>query len=97
MEWQEHPSQTALREVEEETGLKVELDSFFEVYSGEDDPRSNAILLLYLAHRTGGTLRPDDDAEEVRFFPLTDLPDKIAFESHIQALKDYMERIGLKG
>lgn len=93
MEWNEHPEQTALREVREETGLEVRLKSFFEVYSGDDDPRTNAILLLYLADIVGGTLEASDDAEEVAFFPLDNLPDNIAFESHIQALADYDRRI----
>ena len=42
MEWQEHPGQTAVREVAEEAGLKIELLSLFDVYSGTDDPRTNA-------------------------------------------------------
>ncbi len=92
MEWSEHPEQTAIRELEEETGLIVELDGFFKVYSGNDDPRNNAILLLYLATRVGGELRAADDALDVRFFSFDDLPDKIAFESHNQALADYTNR-----
>ncbi len=92
MEWSEHPEQTAVRELEEETGLIVELNGFFEVYSGSDDPRSNSILLLYLAKRVGGELRAADDALDVRFFSFDDLPDKIAFESHHKALADYNNR-----
>lgn len=92
MEWDEHPEQTTIREVKEETGLDVELTSFFEVYNGNDDPRNNAILLLYLARVTGGELTAADDAEEVRYFSFDDLPEKIAFESHIRALQDYDER-----
>ena len=48
MEWDEHPTQTAIRELAEETGLKVRLTSFFEVYSGHDDPRSFGDGLLQL-------------------------------------------------
>ena len=93
MEWDEHPEQTAMRELEEETGLKIELTSFFEVYSGQDDPRSNAVLLLYLARVIGGQMRPSDDALDVRFFSFDNLPDKIAFEAHNQALADYDHRM----
>ncbi len=93
MEWNEHPSQTAVREVCEETGLNVTLRSFFEVYSGNDDPRNNAVLLLYLADRIGGELRAGDDAQDVRFFSFDQLPYDIAFESHIQAIADYNDRI----
>ena len=80
------------REVKEETGLDIKLGDFFEVYSGSDDPRVNAILLLYIAEISGGVLQAGDDAEEVRFFSFDNLPEKIAFESHIQALKDYNRR-----
>jgi len=92
MEWDEHPTETTIRELEEETGLKVRLTSFFEVYTGRDDPRSNAVLLLYLADIVGGTMRAGDDAQEVRFFSFDELPDKIAFRSHHQALADYTRR-----
>ncbi|MFZ5979576.1 MAG: NUDIX domain-containing protein [Candidatus Zixiibacteriota bacterium] len=92
MEWDEHPEQTTVREVKEETGLEVELTSFFEVYNGHDDPRNNAILLLYLARIIGGKMTPGDDAEEVRYFSFDALPENIAFESHIQALRDYDQR-----
>ena len=92
MEWDEHPMDTAVRELEEETGLKVKLTSFFEVYSGNDDPRNNAILILYLAEVVGGTMSPSDDASDVRYFAFDALPEKIAFESHVQALADYDRR-----
>lgn len=96
MEWNEHPIQTAIREIYEETGLQIKLTSFFEVYSGNDDPRNNAILLLYLADITGGELKAADDALEVRYFDFDNLPKNIAFEAHIQALKDYKTRIFTK-
>ncbi len=92
MEWNEHPSQTAVRELEEETGLKVRLTQFFEVYSGNDDPRTNALLILYLAEIVGGEMRASDDAEEVRFFSFEQLPRDIAFQAHHQALADYTAR-----
>jgi 8-oxo-dGTP diphosphatase len=93
MEWNEHPSDTAKREVEEETGLKIKLESLFEVYSGEDDPRTNAILVVYLATILGGELHAADDAEEVCFFNFDNLPENIAFISNRQALDDYKSRI----
>ena len=97
MEWNEHPEQTAVREVREETGLEIRLTSFFEVYTGIDDPRSNAVLLLYLADVTGGTLQASDDALEVQYFPFNDLPQQIAFESHIRACADYTRRFRQPG
>lgn len=92
MEWDEHPTDTAIRELKEETGLDVRLTGFFEVYSGSDDCRNNAILILYLAKRIGGTLVAGDDASEVRFFGFDELPEQIAFESHRRALALYREK-----
>ncbi len=95
MEWDEHPSQTAVREAKEETGLDVELTRLFEIYTGQDDPRTHAVLVLYEAKRQTGTLVAGDDASEVEFFPLIDLPEQIAFHSHRQALQDYLRRYSL--
>ncbi len=93
MEWQEHPTQTAVREVREETGLDIRLKGFFEVYSGSDDPRTNAVLILYLGEVIGGQLGAGDDAEEAHYFGFDELPENIAFASHRQALTDYQDRI----
>lgn len=92
MEWTEHPEQTAVRELQEETGLEIRLKGLFEVYSGDDDPRVNALLILYLADEIGGSLRAADDAMDVHYFGFDKLPEKIAFESHVQALADYDRR-----
>jgi 8-oxo-dGTP diphosphatase len=95
MEWSEHPSVTAVREVKEETGLEIKILSFFDVYSGSDDPRTNAALMLYLAEIVGGTLCAGDDAMEVGWFSLNDLPSNIAFVSHRQALADYIMKFNI--
>lgn len=95
MEWQEHPAQTAVREVLEETGLRIELIRFFEVYSGNDDPRANAVLILYLARAIDGELKAADDALEVAYFDPDAVPANIAFEAHRQALADYRRFLAL--
>jgi ADP-ribose pyrophosphatase YjhB (NUDIX family) len=89
MEYGEHPETTAVREVREETGLEVELVSLFGVYAGRDDPRTRAVLILYRARETGGRLEAGDDASEVAFFPLDELPRPLAFKSHQEALRDF--------
>lgn len=92
MEWNEHPGTTAVREVGEETGLEIKLTGLFDIYTGTDDPRSNAVLILYLADIVGGTMQASDDALEVSFFSFDSLPADIAFESHVRALADYQAR-----
>lgn len=89
MEWDESPARTAVRETLEETGLIIEIDSLFNVYSGDDDPRTNAILILYEAHIVGGELQAGDDAMEAAFFSLNGIPEDIAFVAHQDAI-DYL-------
>jgi 8-oxo-dGTP diphosphatase len=89
IEYGESPEHCAVREVKEETNLDVKLNSLFRVYSGSDDPRTRAILIVYLGEILSGEALPGDDASEVKFFPVKNIPQNIAFQSHRQALKDY--------
>jgi len=86
-EWDENPADTAVRELAEETGLQVEVGDLFRVYNGDDDPRTNAILILYFARIVGGELRAADDALQARFFSRSEIPANIAFASHRQAVQ----------
>ncbi len=92
MEYGETPERCALRELKEETGLSGNLDGLFGVYTGTDDPRVRAVLIIYAAERAGGRLKPGDGAIEARFFPLAALPRPIAFASHRQALAEFVKR-----
>ncbi len=89
MEYGETPEACAVRETREETGLAVRLVRLFGVYAGRDDPRTRAVLVLYLAERTGGRLRPGDDAVEAKWFARARLPRAIAFEAHRRALREF--------
>ena len=89
IEYGEAPEHCAVREVKEETNLDVKLNSLFRVYSGSDDPRTRAILIVYLGEIASGEPKPGDDASETKFFLPENIPQNIAFQSHRQALKDY--------
>ncbi len=92
MEWTEHPQQTAVREIKEETGLDISIRSIFDIFMGMDDPRTHAVLILYLAEAIGGVLKPGDDAREVKYFSFDSLPSNIAFQAHRDALALYRKR-----
>jgi 8-oxo-dGTP diphosphatase len=92
MEWDESPRHCAERELQEETGLVIRATSIFEVYSGTDDPRTNAVLILYFCEIVGGEAVAGDDAAELRFCGLDEIPANIAFEAHRQALRDLQSR-----
>lgn len=81
----------AVRELEEETGILVkEKDlNFFRVYSNPDrDPRGHYITHVYIARNFNGIPYANSDAEDVRFFPLENIP-KLAFD-HQRILNDYL-------
>jgi 8-oxo-dGTP diphosphatase len=93
MEGDESRSQCAVRETREETGLDVEITGLFGLYSGDDDPRTNAVLALYDANVIGGKLQAGDDAYDARYFPLDSLPEKIAFVAHNLALDKLAKKL----
>ena len=94
MEYGETPERCALRELREETGIRGRLRGLFGVYAGFDDPRVRAVLILFVAERTGGRLSPGDDAIEARWFKPGRLPRRIAFQAHRRALHDYRRDAG---
>jgi ADP-ribose pyrophosphatase YjhB (NUDIX family) len=69
----EDPREAAIREVREETGLDIEIASLIDVMGG-DSSGSASIVILFAGRMTGGTLKPDDDVEEARFFTADEVP-----------------------
>jgi ADP-ribose pyrophosphatase YjhB (NUDIX family) len=92
VEWDESPEAAAVRECAEETGLVVAVTELLEVRHYTDDYRGPGINLTYRVQARGGTLRPGDDAVEVRFFAPGELPpwEAIAFRSHRLVLKQWL-------
>jgi ADP-ribose pyrophosphatase YjhB (NUDIX family) len=86
MEYDETTEETAIREAKEETNLVIKIKELFGVYPGFDDPRVHVILIVYWGEIVAGEIIPGDDAEEVRFFSLDDLPKNIAFSAHRKIL-----------
>lgn len=84
----ETTEQCAIRELEEETGLKVTDVYQIGVYSKVDrDPRGRTITIAYLTI-IGSTkdVKGQDDAARAEWFPITDLP-VLAFD-HYDIMKD---------
>jgi 8-oxo-dGTP diphosphatase len=76
----EDPPRAAERECLEETGLVIQTGDLLRVLTGREHPRGADILLAYQAKIISGVLAAGDDAGEVGFFALNDLP-PLAFES----------------
>jgi len=91
MEYDESPEQCAIRETKEELSVDVQLDGIYGVYSGKDDPRTHAVLVMYWAKIVGGELKPGDDAEEIGNFAKDEVPPNIAFLAHRQIIKEFFQ------
>lgn len=91
MNMDETTDDCAIRELEEETGLKV--DEVFQVgaYSAvERDPRGRTITVAYVAMVDKAVkVKGQDDAAKARWFPIDALPD-LAFD-HEQIMNDAIE------
>jgi 8-oxo-dGTP diphosphatase len=89
--WDEDVREAAVRELEEETGLVVELDGVYDVHTTFHDRNRHNAGIWFTGRRIGGTLRAGDDASDVGFFPLDDIPQPLAFDTDervIERLRD---------
>lgn len=89
----EHPEEGVIREVKEETGLRVRpieiLGIFMDKYGAEADDTLN---IHYLAEVVGGEGRAGSDAAELRWFSKDSLPKKVAFRNGREALRVWRNR-----
>lgn len=76
----EDPEKAALREVLEETNLKVRIKELMMVMSGQEYEKGAHILIVYRAEILKGKLAAGDDALSADFYNLDALP-PLAFSS----------------
>lgn len=81
MNMDETTEQCAIRELEEETGLKVSNVKQIGAYSKVDrDPRGRTLTVAYLAHiDEAEDVEGQDDAAKAEWFPICNLP-QLAFD-----------------
>ena len=83
--------EAAVREVEEELGVKIRLKGLVGVYSSRGDP---VVLVVYTGGVLSGEPRPDGhEVGEVRRFALEALPE-LAFPHDRQVLADWKRALG---
>lgn len=93
MEMDETTEQCAIRELEEETGLRITDVKQIGAYSKVDrDPRGRTITVAYLARIDAPIdVKGLDDAANAQWFPLSSLP-QLAFD-HADIMKDAIAMI----
>ena len=84
----EAPDKGAMREVREETGLRVKIERLVGAYADvykEKSGSGHTFNVYYSARPVGGRGEPGDDATELRWFPIAALPRRLAFPGHSRA------------
>lgn len=78
----ERIADTVVREVEEETGIKVVVDGIIGLYTDpehvlayDDGEVRQQFSICFRAHPVGGSLRTSSESKEVRWMPPADLDD----------------------
>jgi ADP-ribose pyrophosphatase YjhB (NUDIX family) len=84
----ETPEATAMREVKEETGLEIIVGECLGARTKIGGYHGDVVIIGYKGSIAGGELHPGDDAQEVRYFALNELP-QIAFRSHISFIETH--------
>lgn len=91
VEYEEKTEDTVIREVLEETGLKTKINQLAGVYSDPDrDPRGHTITVAYILDIIGGELVAGDDASDVKFFNVKELPN-LSFD-HSKIINEVLQR-----
>lgn len=90
MELKEQPVTAALRELEEETGLKGKVTRFLGAIATPGAIYSGLLILGFAVQITKGEPIPGDDASEVAWFEKGRFP-VVAFDSHAEFIRRVLE------
>jgi 8-oxo-dGTP pyrophosphatase MutT (NUDIX family) len=98
IEYDEDFLTAGVREVEEETGLRVKIKSIINVTANFLAPGIHSLVIVLLGEVTGGSLKPGDDIDSLGWFDSMELPE-LAFASDRYIIERYHESEieGLKG
>lgn len=80
----ESPWQAVIREVQEETGLIVEIEKLLGVYCKTDDD----VVFNYKCRTVGGKLQKTAESKELKYYKLEDIPENTS-KKQVERIKDY--------
>ncbi|MEA3479173.1 MAG: NUDIX domain-containing protein, partial [Bacteroidota bacterium] len=79
----------ALRELEEEAGIKGKILDLVDANSAYSYLYGDLLFLTFEVEQTGGKMMAGDDASDVKYFPLDKLPE-LAFVSNMKAVEKFI-------
>ena len=82
--------EAAIRELEEETGIKGRITNLVDVGSGNNYFYGDLIFLTFEAVQTGGDLAPGSDTVAAKYYSIEKIP-RLAFSSNTKAVNAYIE------
>ena len=91
VDWNETMEEAVLREVEEETNLKVTSVKFMKIYSSPQRHPEQLIAAAYIV-KTSGAIKAGDDAADIKLYHYDDLPSVLAFD-HEAMVADYLDTL----
>lgn len=80
----------ALRELQEEAGVEGEIVRLLDAASHDNPVYGDLLIVTFEVHKTGGEEQAGDDAEDVGYFPISDLP-RLAFDEQRAAVARFLE------
>ncbi len=83
----ETPTEAAIREAKEEIGVDVEIIRPLGVYTKVDD---DDIVFAFICRITAGVPTYSDEADEIEYFPVDDLPKNIS-PYQVERIEDAVE------
>lgn len=86
----ELPTEAAIRETREETGLEVTTERLVGVYGKVDNP--DELVFAFVCRVTGGQLSITDEADACRYFAVADIPPNTS-PKHVERIHDAL-RLG---
>lgn len=91
VEADESAEEAAIREAEEETGLKVEIIELAAINSFPEGPPVSGIMIFYRMRPIGGKLEAGDDAADARVFLPEELP-RLPFRTHREMSAEWLDK-----
>lgn len=90
LDFNEHPEIGLKREVSEELGVEVAVSRLVGLYMDfYRTPKESTLNIYYTCNVTKGEIAPQEEVAEVRWFELTRLPKRLAFNHIESVLEDW--------